>query len=122
MKMIIDGHLVDDNWQTEQVRLTYRGVILDIPPRATQGEHSASEPSQADSTSLATSSRHSEHFPTSNKSRDLTTPVKFVIVTACPHLPHQTLESKTFLTASGTVDHNLAAGPVNCGSGSMRNI
>lgn len=69
--------------------------------------------------SRATSPRHSEHFPTSNGSCDLTTPVKFVIVTSCPHLPHQTLDSNSFLVSSGMAAHNLEASPVKFGVASM---
>ena len=73
---------------------------------------------QADSMSRATSRRHSEHFPTSNMSCDLTTPVKFVIVTSCPHLLHQTLDRSSFLVLSGMAVHNLDAGPVKFGTAS----
>jgi hypothetical protein len=69
--------------------------------------------------SLATSPRHSEHFPTSSKSCDLMTPVKFVIVTSCPHLLHQTLDSNSFLLSSGMATHNLEAGRVKFGVSSM---
>ena len=43
------------------------------------------------SMTLATSLWHSAHWPTSSKSPPLTVPEKFVIVTSCLHLPHQTL-------------------------------
>jgi len=38
-----------------------------------------------------------------------------MIVTSWRHLPHQTLESKSFLLLSGMPVHNLAAGAVNLG-------
>ena len=51
----------------------------------------------------------------SSKSPPLTAPVKLVIVTSCLHLPHQMLDSSSFLASGGTVAHSLAAGPVNLG-------
>jgi len=48
----------------------------------------------------------------SSKSPPLTAPVKLVIVTSCLHLPHQMLDSSSFLASGGTVAHSLAAGPV----------
>lgn len=69
--------------------------------------------------SRATSPRHSEHFPTSNKSCDLTTPVKFVIVTSCPHLLHQMLDSNSLLVSSEIAAHIAVAGPVKFGVASM---
>jgi len=49
------------------------------------------------SITLATSPRHSEHKPTSNKSPALTAPEKLLIVTSWRHFPHQTFESSSFL-------------------------
>jgi hypothetical protein len=71
------------------------------------------------SITLATSPRHSEHKPTSNKSPALTAPEKLMIVTSWRHLPHQALESKSFLLLFGMLAHNLAAGAVNLGMDSM---
>src|SRR4030065_2227776 len=71
------------------------------------------------STSLATSPRHSEHKPTSNRSPSLTTPEKLVIVTSWRHLQHQNTESNSFLLLLGMPAHNLAAGVVNLGMDSM---
>ena len=67
----------------------------------------------------AISPRQSEQTPTSNKSPALTTPEKLVIVTAWPHLPHQTLESNFFRASGGMAAHNLAAGSVNLGMDSV---
>jgi hypothetical protein len=66
-----------------------------------------------DSITLATSPRHSEHKPTSNKSPALTAPEKLAIVTSWRHLPYHTVESKSFLLLLGMLAHNLAAGAVN---------
>jgi hypothetical protein len=71
------------------------------------------------STTLATSPRHSEHKPTSNRSPSLTTPVKLVIVTSWRHLQHQTLDSNSFFPLLGMLAHNLAAWVVNLGMDSM---
>src|SRR4030065_1946604 len=71
------------------------------------------------STSLATSPRHSEHKPTSNRSPSLTTPEKLVIVTSWRHLQHQTLESSSFLLLPGMFAHSLAGGGVTLGVGSL---
>jgi len=67
------------------------------------------------STIFATSPRHSEHKPTSNRSPSLTTPVKLVIVTSWRHLQHQTLDSNSFLLLLEMLAHKLAAGAVNFG-------
>src|ERR1019366_6817808 len=71
------------------------------------------------SITLATSPRHSEHKPTSNKSPALTAPEKLLIVTSWRHFPHQTLESNCFFVSLGMVAHNFAAGAVNLGMDSM---
>lgn len=71
------------------------------------------------STTIATSPRHSEHNPTSNRLPSLTAPEKLVIVTSWRHLQHQTLDSNSFLLLLGMPAHNLAAGVVNLGMDSM---
>ena len=71
------------------------------------------------SITFATSLRHSEHKPTSNKSPALTAPEKLTIVTPWRHLPHQTLESNCFLLLLEMLAHILAAGAVNLWVDSM---
>jgi len=71
------------------------------------------------SITLATSPRHSEHKPSSNRSPALTAPEKLVIVTSWRHFPHQTFDSSNFFVSLGILAHNLAAGAVNLGMDSM---
>jgi hypothetical protein len=49
-------------------------------------------------------------LPTSKRSLDFTTPVKFVIATACPHVEHQTLLNNNFLVPGAMADQNFDAG------------
>lgn len=70
---------------------------------------------QSDSMSRATSLWHSEHWPTSSRSFDLITPLKFLIVTECLQRPHQTLDRSAFRVSAGMLCHSLAAGGVNFG-------
>ncbi len=74
---------------------------------------------QPDSTSRATSPWHSAHFPTSNKSPDLTAPEKLLMLTAWAHVRHQTLASSSFRVSGGMAFHSLAAGAVKLGKVSM---
>ena len=79
------------------------------------GEAAKGSAGQPASTTLATSPRHSAHWPTSSSAPPLTTPVKFLIVTECRQFTHQTLASSSSLLSALMADHSLAAGGVNFG-------